>query len=80
MLSFRLRKGTVQQTLDIAPGAHEVRVQVSWDGPATDGAAHGQFKAGATRRLDVTVDRLTRDLIAGVALTVRGVRRPYSLS
>jgi hypothetical protein len=62
VLSFRLRKGSVQETLEVSPGAHEVRVQVSWEGRRRSSRISGQFKAGITRRLDVTVARLTREL------------------
>ncbi len=62
VLSFRLRKGSVQETLEIAPGPHEVRVQVSWDGRRRNARITGQFQASVTRRLDVSVDRLTREL------------------
>jgi hypothetical protein len=62
VLSFRLRKGSVQETLEVAPGTHEVRVQVSWDGRRRSARVTGVFKAGVTRRLDVSVARLTREL------------------
>ena len=62
VLSFRLRKGSVQETLDVAPGPHEVRVQVSWDGRRRSARITGRFEAGVTRRLDVSVARLTREL------------------
>jgi serine/threonine-protein kinase len=62
VLSFRLRKGSVEETLDVAPGPHEVRVQVSWDGRRRSARITGHFKAGVTRRLDVSVARLTREL------------------
>ncbi|HVR72411.1 MAG TPA: hypothetical protein VMT87_16360, partial [Vicinamibacteria bacterium] len=62
VLSFRLRKGTVQETLEIVPGPHEVRVQVAWDGRRRSARINGEFKAGLTRRLDVSVARLTREL------------------
>jgi hypothetical protein len=62
VLSFRLRKGSVQETLEIATGPHEVRVQVSWDGRRRSARITGEFKPGLTRRLDVNVDRLTREL------------------
>jgi tRNA A-37 threonylcarbamoyl transferase component Bud32 len=62
VLSFRLRKGSLQQTLEVAPGVHEVRVQVSWEGRRRSARISGPFHAGATRRLEVSVSRLTRDL------------------
>jgi hypothetical protein len=62
VLSFRLRKGSVQQTLDVTPGPHEVRVQVSWDGRRRSARVSGMFTSGATRRLEISVARLTREL------------------
>jgi hypothetical protein len=62
VLSFRLRKGSVQETLEVSPGTHEVRVQVSWEGRRRSSRISGTFKAGVTRRLDVSVARLTREL------------------
>jgi hypothetical protein len=62
LLSFRLRKGSVQETLEVAPGPHAIAVQVSWDGRRRSARISGVFKAGATRRLEISVARLTRDL------------------
>jgi serine/threonine-protein kinase len=62
ILSFRLRKGSVQQTLEVAPGVHEIRAQVTWDGRHRSASISGNFKAGVTRRLDVSVSRLTREV------------------
>jgi len=62
VLSFRLRKGSVQETLEVAPGPHEIAVQVSWDAHRRSSRIAGVFKPGATRRLEISVARLTRDL------------------
>ena len=62
VLSFRLRKGSVQETLEVAPGPHEIAVHVSWDGRRRSSRIAGVFKPGATRRLEISVARLTRDL------------------
>jgi serine/threonine-protein kinase len=58
LLGFELRKGSVQQTLGLQPGRHEVRVRLrSGD---DDKTAHTStiFRSGATRRLEVSAPRL----------------------
>jgi hypothetical protein len=62
VLSFRLRKGSVQETLEVAPGPHDIAVHVTWDGRRRSSRIAGVFKPGATRRLEISVARLTRDL------------------
>src|SRR5262249_3731368 len=58
ILSIELRKGLVQQRLTLAPGPHEVRVQVRWEDNVKSARISGQFRPGASRRLEVQVGRL----------------------
>jgi serine/threonine-protein kinase len=58
ILSFELRKGLVQQRLALAPGRHDVRVTVRWDGNVKTARISGEFRPGASRRLDVQVSRI----------------------
>ena len=60
ILNLRLRKGSMEKVLDIAPGEHVIRVEV--DGSGYDGARRirGVFKSGETRHLDATVDGLIK--------------------
>src|SRR4029434_1737035 len=58
ILSFTIRHGQVEQTLDVAPGKHVVRVQVRWADNIKTGRGGGPGKAGATRRLEIRVSRL----------------------
>ena len=58
ILSFELRKGLVQQRLALAPGRHDVRVTVRWDGNAKTARISGEFRPGASRTLDVQVSRI----------------------
>jgi hypothetical protein len=62
ILSFRLRKGAVEQTLEVPPGRHQVKVQVRWDDNIKTEATARTFRAGATHRLEIRVSRLLGDL------------------
>jgi hypothetical protein len=58
LLLLELRQGSVQQTLSLMPGRHEVRVRLrSADGDKT-ARTSATFRSGATRRLEVTAPRL----------------------
>jgi serine/threonine-protein kinase len=47
-----LRKGSLQDTFEVAPGRHEVRVRVAWDGRVKSDSVWGNFGPGSTRRLE----------------------------
>jgi eukaryotic-like serine/threonine-protein kinase len=51
IVALELRKGNVEQTLELSPGLHEVKVQVSWEDNVKTKHIFGRFKGGATRRL-----------------------------
>jgi eukaryotic-like serine/threonine-protein kinase len=58
ILSLRIRKGSVDEVLQVAPGRHEVRVEVQWDGNARSESIFGAFKPGATRTLEIRILRV----------------------
>jgi hypothetical protein len=60
ILSFRLRKGSTNQTLDVAPGEHVIRVDVDSAGYDASRRIRGTFKSGETRHLEATVDGLIK--------------------
>ena len=60
ILSFRLRKGSTNQTLDVAPGEHVIRVDVDSTGYDASRRIRGTFKSGETRHLEATVDGLIK--------------------
>jgi hypothetical protein len=61
-LVFKLHQGSFQDELEITPGLHEVRVEVRWDDNVKTDRIVGNFRAGATRRLEASLGRIRRDL------------------
>jgi eukaryotic-like serine/threonine-protein kinase len=62
-LSFNYyNKGVLAQTLDVSPGHHTIRAQVTWEDNDKTESIAGTFKAGATRRLEVRLGRLRKNL------------------
>jgi serine/threonine-protein kinase len=49
--ALELRKGRVEQTLELAPGNHEIKVQVAWDDNVKTEYISGHFRPGSTRQL-----------------------------
>jgi serine/threonine-protein kinase len=60
ILNFRLRKGSTNQVLDVAPGEHVIRIDVDSSGYDASRRIRGVFKSGETRRLEATVDGLIK--------------------
>ena len=61
-LVFRRHEGSFRDELEIPPGLHEVRVEVRWDDNLKTARIVGNFRPGATRRLEASLGRLRRDL------------------
>jgi len=62
VIGIKLRKGTYHDVLELRPGRHEIQVQVSWDDGERTERISGTFSEGATRRLDVNLGRLLKEL------------------
>jgi serine/threonine-protein kinase len=58
ILSFRVRKGLVEETLEVPAGRRQVKVQVRWGDNIKSEATAATFKPNATRRLEIRVSRL----------------------
>jgi serine/threonine-protein kinase len=58
ILSLRVRKGMVDETLEVPAGRRQVKVQVRWDDNIKTGTISGTFKANRTRRLEIRVSRV----------------------
>ena len=52
----------LKEELEVAPGRHDVRVTVSWEGNEKSERIWGTFKPGETRRLEVRLGRLRKNL------------------
>ena len=61
-LVFGLHEGSSRNELEISPGLHEVRVEVRWDENVRTERIVGNFRSGATRRLEASLGRIRRDL------------------
>ncbi len=61
-LVFGLHEGSSRNELEIPPGRHEVRVEVRWDENVRTARIVGNFRPGATRRLEASLGRIRRDL------------------
>ncbi len=59
LLLLEARKGSVQQTLRLEPGKHEVRVRVRSGQESKTASSAAVFRAGGTRRLEVQISRLS---------------------
>jgi hypothetical protein len=63
LLGFERRSGSVQQTLSLVPGRHEVRVRLRSGDDEKTARSSARFRAGITRRLEVKAPRLRSGLI-----------------
>jgi hypothetical protein len=55
---LKLRKGRHSDSLELAPGRHVVRVQVTWEGGSKTESIAGKFEPGQTRRLEARMGSL----------------------
>jgi len=61
-LVFKLRKGSFSDVLEVSPGRHQVRVQIKWEDNTRTEQVVGSFRPGVTRRLQVRLGRLRKNL------------------
>jgi len=62
VIGLTLRKGVSHDVIEVKPGRHDIQVQVAWDDGERTQRISGTFKPESTRRLDVTLGRLLKDL------------------
>jgi hypothetical protein len=61
-VGIKKRKGTVGKTIALHPGRRMVRVEVSWDDNVKEERVAWTFKAGESRRLEIRLGRLRKNL------------------
>jgi hypothetical protein len=59
-LVLKSRKGSFEETLEVSPGKHEIKVQVEGDGKTRTRHVWAHFEPGQTRRLKARVGGLVR--------------------
>lgn len=59
---FKIREGRAEKILDLEPGRHEVRVEVTWEQDRRESRKVVDAAAGATGLLEVRVGRMSKDL------------------
>ena len=59
---FKVREGRAEKLLDLEPGPHEVRVEVTWDQDRRVSTKVVDVAPGSTGLLEVRVGRMSKDL------------------
>ncbi|HXB54899.1 MAG TPA: serine/threonine-protein kinase [Vicinamibacteria bacterium] len=62
LVLFKLKGGVLTEVLDVMPGTHQVRVEVSWEDQVRTRDIGSRFRPGETYRLEVRLGRLKKDL------------------
>jgi serine/threonine-protein kinase len=62
IVAFKVREGRVETLLDVEPGPHEVRVEVTWEQDRRTGKKVVDVAPNATGLLEVRVGRMSKDL------------------
>lgn len=70
IVAITVREGRLLKTLEVEPGRHEVKVELSWDDEHRSGSRVVEIPPGSSGRLEVRLAKLTR----GVSLKWSGGR------
>jgi hypothetical protein len=62
LVLFKLRGGVITEVLDVSPGRHRLRVEVTWAEESRSAETMGRFEPGQTYRLEVRLGRIRKDL------------------
>jgi serine/threonine protein kinase len=62
MVGLKLSKGELARVLDVPAGRHAVRVRMVWDDGEKTETTFGTFEPGSTRRLEIRLGRLFKNL------------------
>ena len=59
---IKVREGELDETLELAPGRHEIKVAVGWDDNERRESISGMFQEGQARHLEIRLGRLRKGL------------------
>ncbi len=62
LVLFKLRSGVLTEVLDLTPGRHRFKVEVSWNDQVRSEEIPARFLPGETYRLEVRLGRMKKDL------------------
>jgi hypothetical protein len=62
IVAFKVREGRAEKLLDVQPGPHEVRVEVTWDQGRRASTKVVDVASGSTGLLEIRVGRMSKDL------------------
>jgi eukaryotic-like serine/threonine-protein kinase len=62
VVAVKLREGRLDETLQLEPGKHHIRVEVAWEDNRRSEQTTGVFEADRTRELAVTLGRIKKNL------------------
>jgi eukaryotic-like serine/threonine-protein kinase len=62
VVAFKVREGRAEKLLDLEPGRHEVRVEVTWEQDRRVSTKVVDVASGSTGLLEVRVGRMSKDL------------------
>ena len=61
-LVFKSHSGSFSEDLEVAPGLHEIRVEVRWEDNVRKERIIGRFRSGTPLHLEASLGRIRRDL------------------
>ena len=62
LAGIKIHKGTIEAVLDVSPGRHVVRVRIAWEDNVKEESLSGSFTAGSTRRLEIRLGLVFKNL------------------
>jgi hypothetical protein len=62
IVAIKVREGRIEKLVDVEPGPHEVRVEVTWDQERRVATKVADAAPGSTGLLEVRVGRMSKDL------------------
>jgi hypothetical protein len=75
IVAFKLREGRVEKTLDVEPGRHEFKVEMTWDDKRKVETTVAEVNTDTNGVLDVNLARVTNDLSLAWSVAAKTANR-----